>query len=180
MANQEKDLQKAIVSAVRKFLPGTIILANPMTDQKLPSSWSGLQRKRFFDRMKAEGWQKSQPDLFFPYGKNGFNGLALELKTPEKNPVRIFKKGPDVWLNKTQDRSARYYHALAQAEFLAGLRTAKNFAAFCDDFYQAMAIIKSFVSPFVDTLPKYSEIEIWKECEYSGQRIPAGHIHRFE
>ena len=56
-------------------------------------------------RMKATGYKRGFPDLFFYEPRNGFNGLAIELKRPQGSATPYQKK----W---KQDLEGRGYKAV--------------------------------------------------------------------
>ena len=56
-------------------------------------------------RMKATGYKRGFPDLFFYEPRNGFNGLAIELKRPQGSATPYQKK----W---KQDLEGRGYQAV--------------------------------------------------------------------
>lgn len=90
----EHDLQVAVTNAVKYILPNVLFCA----------SAGGMKtHAAIAAKMKASGYSAGFPDLFFYEPRNGFNGLAIELKagtnTPQKNQLE--------WKQKLIDRGYR-------------------------------------------------------------------------
>lgn len=74
MRHSEHEIQVKVVQHIRAFHPECLIFAIPNGSATTPKNRLHLHK---------EGMMSGVPDLFVAEAKNGFNGLFVEMKTPE-------------------------------------------------------------------------------------------------
>jgi len=111
-SNEEHETQVSLIKWIEFNFPNALFCA----------SAGGMRTNiRTASKMKAAGYRKGFPDLFFYEPRRGFKGLAIELKKEEGGKVSDSQK---MWIEKLNARG--YY------------------ASVCEGFNEATATIEAY------------------------------------
>lgn len=138
----EADLQKMALKIIKykQAMQGAVVVANPFSELQLHYG-SERAKNVALQKARAMGWQKGQPDLLILHPKNGYAGLALELKTQKADPFRKMRTG-GLWLEES--KAAQANHVWVQAAYLARLQRAGFYSCFAAGEPQILDILNQW------------------------------------
>ena len=116
--NSEARIQKDVVMTIGLVYPKFEVIANPLSELELNYNNQRAKAAKL-QNAKAMGWKASQPDLLILTPGDSKN-VAIELKRPSKNPFRPFRKGPEMWIDKTESFH-ELEHVMSQLAYLSKL-----------------------------------------------------------
>lgn len=139
----EGDLQKALVKYIRLQYPKVVIRSNPLAELNIKgkSRFTGAKLKQEAAR---KGYTKGISDLFLFYK----SALAIELKTPDKDPFRISKGGYWIETNESRDfdmPTEEGEHVLNQAYQLSRVCEAGGMGLFITNFDDGKRVIDAWM-----------------------------------
>lgn len=143
MAKQKteaEEVQIPLVQWIRRYYPGTIIIANPFSEIQIHGSEN--YRKTVLMKAQAMGWRKETPDIILLKNNGQYCGLALELKRTGSDPLRIPRGKTKPWVQESTSKEAERVRgqAIALAElyaqgYLATFATGLDAAKFAVEQY---------------------------------------------
>lgn len=148
MQHNEANLQAAIVKYCRSQYPELRLDANPQSGGIGWGNLNQIQRGRQAQKMRAQGFEKSRPDLYLLFAqiidKKLWGGIAMEVKKKEENPFRLMRNGK-MWIEGS--KSEKVDHFLDQFAFLDAGKPAGLMPFVCSSFDRAKQIIDWYMSP---------------------------------
>lgn len=120
-----------------------VIICNPFSELQL--HYSGKAAKySALSKAHAAGWEKSQCDLILIGERNGFAGLAVELKRQSKDPFRPFRgaKNGKPWFEMGEGEEAM--HVRAQAQYLSRMMGKGYYACFASGWPQVNELLTNW------------------------------------
>jgi len=146
----ERDLQKALITYARRKYPSLAIFSNPMSELEF-HNMSDNYRKKIIASLKAQGWEKSNPDTHFAHGNQHYSSLSIELKRTEKEMPLYWKPRKQCYEVENARENGTFddkvIHLRNQARKLHDIAEGGGLAVFEYDLQRAKDLLDWYMDP---------------------------------